>query len=91
MLDSEVKVTEGSSLNSMPTLTETPNEGELPPELVLAILYAQAKRLEKESLAQILTGVTPKGETVTYIRMVGVSLDKARGFVLPTDANTENA
>lgn len=71
----------------MPTLTETQSEGELPIEVVLAILYTQAKRLESQALAQVLTGVTPKGETVTYIRMVGVSLDKERGFVLPTVAN----
>jgi hypothetical protein len=90
MLDSEVKVKEVSSLSSTPTLTETQSDGELPPEVVLAILYVQAKQLEKQSLAQILTGVTPKGEPVTYIRMVGISLDKARGFVLPTDANTAN-
>jgi hypothetical protein len=88
MLDQEVKATEKQSSSSMPTLTETPNEGELPIEVVLAILFSQSKRLEKEALAQILTGVTPKGETVTYIRMVGVSLDKERGFVLPTVANT---
>ena len=82
MLDSGAKVTEELNLNSMPTLTETPNEGELPIEVVLAILYAQAKRLEKEALAQVLTGHTPKGEPVTYIRMTGVIVDEAKGFVL---------
>jgi hypothetical protein len=87
MLDQEVKVTEKRSSSSMPTLTETPNEGELPIEVVLAILYTQAKRLEKEALAQVLTGHTPKGEVVTYIRMTGISLDPEKGFVLPTDAN----
>lgn len=91
----EVKAQEKQSLNSMPTLTETPNETELPIEVVLAILYTQVKRLEKEALAQVLTGTTPKGETVTYIRMIGISLDPKKGFVLPiqptdlpTDANT---
>jgi hypothetical protein len=90
MLEQEVKVTEKPNSSSMPTLTETQNEGELPIELVLAILYAQAKRLERESLAQVLTGRTPKGEVVTYIRMVGISLDEVKGFVLPTVANTAN-
>lgn len=89
MLEPEVKATGKSSSSSMPTLTETPNEGELPIEVVLAILYTQAKRLEKEALAQVLTGRTPKGEVVTYIRMVGVSLDEVRGFVLPTVTNGE--
>jgi hypothetical protein len=82
MLEQEVKVTEKPSLSSMPTLTETPNEGELPVEVVLAILYTQAKRLEKNISAQVLTGHTPKGEVVTYIRMIGVSIDPERGFVL---------
>lgn len=82
MLDQEVKATEKQSSSSMPTLTETPNEGELPIEVVLAILYTQAKRLEKEISAQVLTGKTPKGEPVTYIRMTGVITDKEKGFVL---------
>lgn len=90
MLDQEVKVTGKQSSSSMPTLTETPNEGELPVEVVLAILYAQAKRLEKEALAQVLTGHTPKGEPVTYIKLIGVTVDTANGFVLPTVANTAN-
>jgi hypothetical protein len=87
MSDSVAKAQEKSSLNSMPTLTETRSEGELPIEVVLAILYAQAKRLETEKLAQILTGHTPKGETVTYIKLTGVAVDKAKGFVLalPTE------
>jgi hypothetical protein len=89
MLDNEAKVTERPSLSSMPTLTETPNSGELPVELVLAILYTQAKRLEdgKEVLAQVLTGTTPKGEPVTYIRMIGVIVDKEKGFVLASVGN----
>ena len=94
MLDNEVKVTEKPSLNSMPTLTEMPSGGELPIEVVLAILYTQAKRLEKDISAQVLTGRTPKGEPVTYIRMTGVLIDKEKGFVLanelPTVANTAN-
>lgn len=82
MLDNEVKVTEKSNSSSMPTLTEKPDETELPTEVVLAILYTQAKVLEKRALAQVLTGRTPKGEPVTYIRMTGVNLDTANGFVL---------
>jgi hypothetical protein len=82
MLDNEVKVKGKSNLNSMPTLTETPNEGELPIEVVLAILYTQAKRLESQALAQVLTGRSPKGETITYIRMTGVVVDDVKGFVL---------
>jgi hypothetical protein len=89
MLDNEVKVIERPSSSSMPTLTETPNEGELPIEVVLAILYSQAKDLEKrpEVLAQVLTGHTPKGEPVTYIRMIGVVMDKERGLVLASVGN----
>jgi hypothetical protein len=94
MLDNEVKVIEKQNSSSMPTLTETPNEGELPIEVVLAILYTQAKSLEKRISAQVLTGKTPKGEPVTYIRMTGVVIDKEKGFVLaeevPTVANTAN-
>jgi hypothetical protein len=82
MSDKEAKAIENLSLNSMPTLTETQSENELPVEVVLAILYAQAKRLEKEKLAQILTGRTPKGAEVTYIKLTGVAVDKVRGFVL---------
>ena len=88
MLDQEVKVTGKQSSSSMPTLTETPNEGELPVEVVLAILYAQAKRLEREALAQVLTGHTPKGEPVTYIKLYGVTVDKAKGFVLAVPAES---
>jgi hypothetical protein len=87
MLDSEVKVIEKPSSSSMPTLTETPNEGEMPIEVVLAILYTQAKRLEKDISAQVMTGRTPKGEPVTYIRMTGVIIDKDKGFVLATVGN----
>ena len=90
MSDSAVKVTENLNLSSMPTLTATPSEGELPIEVVLAILYTMAKRLEKEVLAQVLTGRTPNGETVTYIRMVGVSLDEAKGFVLALPIQPES-
>ena len=88
MLDNEVKATESSNLSSTPRPTETPNESELPIEVVLAILYAQAKRLEREALAQVLTGHTPKGEPVTYIKLYGVTVDKAKGFVLAVPAES---
>jgi hypothetical protein len=94
MLVNAVKASDKLNLSSMPTHIETPNEGELPIEVVLAILYTQAKRLESEALAQVLTGLSPKGERVTYIRMTGIIFDAERGFVLaeplPTDANTAN-
>lgn len=90
-----VKVTEKQSSSSMPTHTKTPKSEvptdlptEVTVELALAILFTNAKRLEKEALAQILTGHTPKGEVVTYIKLVGVSVDKTKGFVLPTDVPT---
>lgn len=77
----------------MPTLTGKPSEGEsqlptqqVPTEVALAILYTMASRLEKEALAQVLTGHTPKGEVVTYIRMTGVAIDKEKGFVLAASA-----
>lgn len=82
MLDNEVKVTEKSSSSSMPTLTEAQNESELPTEVLLRILFTMSKQLEKRALAQVLTGKTPSGEKVTYIRMTGVDLDTANGFVL---------
>ena len=87
MLDSEVKVNEEQSLNSMPQLTEMPNGDELPPEVVLAILYSMAKRLEKENIAEILTGHSPKGKVVTYIKLIGVEIANTKGFVLamPTE------
>jgi hypothetical protein len=81
MLDNEVKAKEKPNLSSMPTLTQTQND-ELPIEVVLAILYTQAKRLESQALAQVLTGPNPKGEQVTYIRLTGVKIDPERGFVL---------
>jgi hypothetical protein len=86
MLEQEVKVTEKQSSSSMPTLTEKQDE-ELPIEVVLAILWTKAKRLESEALAQVLTGHSPKGEPVTYIRMTGVVIDPERGFVLATVGN----
>lgn len=91
MLDNEVKVTEKSNSSSMPMLTETPNEGGLPIEVVLAILYTQAKRLEKDISAQVLTGKTSKGEPVTYIRLTGVVIDKEKGFVLAQPTEESNA
>lgn len=91
MLDQEVKVTEKQNSSSMPTLTETGNESELPVELVLAILYTQAKRLEKEALAQVMTGRTPNGETVTFIKLTGVKVDSANGFVLADKESVGNA
>jgi hypothetical protein len=42
-------------------------------------------------LAQVLTGRTPKGETVTYIRLTGVAFDKSRGFVLAVPTEEKNA
>lgn len=78
------------NLNSMPTHTETQNADELPIEVVLAIVYTMAKRLEKAGLAQILTGHTPKQEVVTYIRMIGVDLDPDKGFVLAIPASIGN-
>ena len=90
MSDSAVKVTENLNLSSMPTLTEMPSEGELPVEVVLAILYTMAKRLEKEALAQVLTGRSPKGEIVTYIRMVGTTIDETKGFVLAVPIQPES-
>ena len=90
MLDNEVKVTEKQSSSSMPTLTETPNENELPTEAVLAILFTMSKKLEKEALAQVLTGHTPKGEVVTYIKLSGVSVDPDKGFVLAVKESVGN-
>lgn len=93
MLDSEVKVTEKQSSSSIPTHTET-HEGEvptdLPTEVVLAILFTQAKALESRALAQILTGRTPKGEVVTYIKLSGVTVDKEKGFVLAVKESVGN-
>jgi hypothetical protein len=86
MLDNEAKVQEKQSSSSMPTLIETQSD-ELPTEVVLAILYTQAKRLESQALAQVLTGRSPKGEQVTYIRLNGVRVDPERGFVLATVGN----
>ena len=83
MLDSEVKVIEKSSSSSIPESTEQSKvevPTDLPTDTVLRILFTMSKKLEKEALAQVLTGTTPKGETVTYIRMVGVKLDDANGF-----------
>lgn len=85
MSEAEVKVIEKQNSSSMPTLTAAPEPEvptDLPTEVVLAILFSQAKKLEAKALAQILTGTTPKGETVTYIRMTGVKLDKENGFAL---------
>lgn len=89
MLENEVKATGKQNLSSIPMVTETPNENELPVEVVLRILYAQAKRLEKEISAQVLTGHTPKGDPVTYIKLTGVTVDAVKGFVLaePTEEN----
>lgn len=85
MLEQEVKVTEGQSSSPMPTHTGKPKEEvptDLPTEVILKILFTNAKRLEKEALAQVLSGKSPTGETVTYIRMTGVALDPEKGFVL---------
>lgn len=82
MLVNEVKATEEVNLSSTPKPSEKDGEPELPIEAVLAILYTMARRLEKEALAQVITGRTPKGGTVTYIRMDKVVLDPERGFVL---------
>lgn len=86
MLEAEVKVTEKQNSNSMPTHTEKPDE-EMPTEVALAILYTMARKLEAKALAQVLTGHTPKGGPVTYIRMTGIVIDPEKGLVLavPTD------
>lgn len=90
MSDSAAKDKEKQSSYSTPPLTETESD-ELPIETVLAILYSMAKRLEKENAAAILTGRSPKGETVTYIRMPGIDVDITKGFVLavPTQESHE--
>jgi hypothetical protein len=90
MLDQEAKVQEKSSSSSMPTLTEKPDE-DVPTEVALAILYTMARRLEAKALAQVLTGHTPKGEKVTYIKLIGVTVDPEKGLVLavPTEGTKE--
>lgn len=91
MSEQEAKVTGKTNSSSMPTHTGMPSESELPIEVVLAILYSQAKRLEKEISAQVLTGHTPKGEPVTYIRLTGVVIDPQKGFVLAVPTEESNA
>lgn len=93
MLEQEVKATEERSSIPMPTHTGKQKEEmptDLPTEVILKILFTNAKRLEKEALAQILTGKTPKGEIVTYIRMTGVELHPEKGFVLTEKESVGN-
>ncbi len=63
----------------MPTPTE-----ETPTEVVLAIFYTQAKRLEERGLIQVLAG-THHNRKITYIRMPDFEVDTLLGFrLVPT-------
>lgn len=94
MSEQGVQAREKQNLISTPPQIVTQDEEQptLPTELALAILYIQAKRLkEVEALAQILTGHTPKGEPVTYIKLIGIKVDPVKGFVLAGKEPTAEA
>lgn len=74
--------------------TQPHTDEDVPDEVALAILYTMANRLPQ---AEILTGYD-QGQAVTYIRLNGVTVDDANGFVLalaqsvgtPVDALAES-